>query len=244
VHGSFPPPYLADKDGKPMHSWRVLILPYLEQKNLWEKYRLDEPWDGPNNRQLAGARANVYVFCCPADRWKLSTRNATNYLMVTGPGTASEELSARDPSKLATPNRILLVEATNSGIDWMEPKDLTLEEARAGLFPKSGLGMSSQHTDPKVVNVALADGRVIRLSGNLPPETLEALLTGNLNEAAIDEIRNIRQPSEQFLELRVVVWIASLVVLLGHGVIVDRRDRKRKTEQEDPSRSPSGIEGE
>jgi hypothetical protein len=242
-HGRFPPPYVADKDGKPMHSWRVLILPYLEER-LWEQYRFDEPWDGPNNRQLAPMRCSPVPFLCLSDRSNRITSTTTNYLMVTGPGTASEALSAKGSAKLVVPKRILLVEVANSGIDWMEPKDLTLEEARAGLFPESGLGMSSQHTDPKVVHVALADGRVIRLSRNLPPETLEALLTGDLDEAAIDEIARMWVGPPRHTELRVVVWMASLVILLAHGVLVDRRDRKRKTNQADPSRSPSGTEGE
>src|SRR5437867_4482802 len=46
---SFPPAYIADADGKPMHSWRVMILPYMERKGLYDKYDLNEPWNGPNN---------------------------------------------------------------------------------------------------------------------------------------------------------------------------------------------------
>ena len=53
VYKSFPPAYVADETGKPMHSWRVLILPFLEQKALYDQYRFDEPWDGPNNGKLA-----------------------------------------------------------------------------------------------------------------------------------------------------------------------------------------------
>jgi hypothetical protein len=52
ANGAFPPAYVADADGKPMHSWRVMILPYAEEPALYKKYRFDEPWDGPNNRQL------------------------------------------------------------------------------------------------------------------------------------------------------------------------------------------------
>src|SRR4051812_9073955 len=49
AYGCFPPAYIADKDGRPMHSWRVLILPYLDEKPLYLKYRFDEPWNGPHN---------------------------------------------------------------------------------------------------------------------------------------------------------------------------------------------------
>ena len=49
---ALPPAFVADATGKPMHSWRVLILPYLEQQALYAQYNLSEPWDGPNNIQL------------------------------------------------------------------------------------------------------------------------------------------------------------------------------------------------
>src|SRR6478735_1777869 len=55
-YGCYPPPFIADADGKPMHSWRVLLLPYLEQKALHRQYRFDEPWDGPNNLKLHNTR--------------------------------------------------------------------------------------------------------------------------------------------------------------------------------------------
>jgi len=53
VFGCFPPAYIADSRGRPMHSWRVLILPFMEQVALYNAYHFEEPWDGPNNRKLA-----------------------------------------------------------------------------------------------------------------------------------------------------------------------------------------------
>src|SRR5262245_25717314 len=50
--GSLPPPAVYSKDGKPLLSWRVMILPYLEQLPLYNKFNLDEPWDSPNNLRL------------------------------------------------------------------------------------------------------------------------------------------------------------------------------------------------
>ncbi len=63
-YGSFPPAYIPDKDGKPMHSWRVLLLPYLERRTLYEKYRFDEPWNGPNNRKLALEKPALLLMSC------------------------------------------------------------------------------------------------------------------------------------------------------------------------------------
>src|SRR6476620_7242903 len=82
---SLPPAYVADADGKPMHSWRVLILPYLEQKALYDKYNFNEPWNGPNNSKLHNEV--VRVFCCPS-RPGRQTNTETSYVVVTGPGTA------------------------------------------------------------------------------------------------------------------------------------------------------------
>src|SRR6185295_2767398 len=48
----FPAAAIYDKQGKPLLSWRVAILPYLNQKQLYESFHLDEPWDSEHNRKL------------------------------------------------------------------------------------------------------------------------------------------------------------------------------------------------
>ncbi len=55
ANGCFPPAYVADKNGKPMHSWRVLILPYVGFDDLYKAYDFTEPWDGPNNKKTESA---------------------------------------------------------------------------------------------------------------------------------------------------------------------------------------------
>src|SRR5262245_13350021 len=70
TNGVFPPAYLADESGSPMHSWRVLLLPYLGQKALYDKYLFGEPWDGPHNKLLQSQTPQVYQ--CPADRERAS----------------------------------------------------------------------------------------------------------------------------------------------------------------------------
>src|SRR5262245_42706847 len=52
TYGSFPPAFVLGPDGRPWHSWRVLILPFMECDPLYREYRFNEPWDGPNNRKL------------------------------------------------------------------------------------------------------------------------------------------------------------------------------------------------
>ena len=79
----FPPAYVADENGKPMHSWRVLILPYLEQQALFDRYDMDEPWNGPNNSKLHDEIVDVYH--CPSSN---SDLKYTDYVLITGEGTS------------------------------------------------------------------------------------------------------------------------------------------------------------
>jgi hypothetical protein len=84
--GYLPPPYVSDADGKPLYSWRVLILPYLERRDIFEQWKLDEPWDSPNNKPLS----DIYLdtFRCPSDVSDGTKKPLTNYVAVVGPGTA------------------------------------------------------------------------------------------------------------------------------------------------------------
>ena len=130
ANGRFPPAYIADKNGKPMHSWRVLILPYLDYENLYKAYDFTQPWDGPKNKALAATP--VMVYACPCG---LRTRAAgdaqTNYVAVVGPNTAwpGEKSRKLGPADFpgGTSNTIMVVEVADSGINWAEPRDLSLE---------------------------------------------------------------------------------------------------------------------
>jgi prepilin-type processing-associated H-X9-DG protein len=174
TYGSFPPAYIADKDGRPMHSWRVLLLPFLELRPLYEQYRFDEPWNGPHNRDLAALP--IPLFHCALD-----TGPATdaNYFVVVGPKTVfpgAVPIAIKDIAD-GTSNTILLVEVAGSGINWLAPRDLSYEEAVRGLNPKSGLGISSHHKEG--ANVAFADGSTQFLPDETPRERLRLLLERN-----------------------------------------------------------------
>ena len=175
VHGCLPPAYIADESGKPMHSWRVLILPELEMKGIYDKYDFDEPWDGPNNSKLH----NVIMSCyhCPDDTTAASDTD-TNYVVVVGPGTifpGEEPLGFSDIGD-GTSNTIMVVEVANSGIHWMEPRDLHVTQMAPTINPPTGQGISSNH--PNLANVAFGDGSVHVLgTKQLTPKQLQALLS-------------------------------------------------------------------
>ncbi len=179
VHGCFPPAYFADKDGRPMHSWRVMILPYLEQQGLYQQYRFDEPWDGPNNRALAARMPSV--FRCPSDSGASATE--TDYAVIVSPGDGRGPKTVFDGATSAnmshitdgTSNTIMVVEAAGARINWMEPRDLDLAAIRFVNDPsQGGGGISSKH--PGGANVGFCDGSVHFLSNSLDGQVLQYLV--------------------------------------------------------------------
>jgi hypothetical protein len=128
---AFPPAYVAGEDGRPMHSWRVLILPFLDEQILYDQYDFSEPWDSPKNLEVWKARRGreTAPFACPADQ-ESNENGRTSYVAVIGkntlwPGTRGPDLNQlRDAG-----DKILFIEIPHSDIRWTEPRDVTLEEA-------------------------------------------------------------------------------------------------------------------
>jgi len=180
-YGCFPPPYVADANGRPMHSWRVLILPFADKAPLYSEYRFDEPWDGPNNRRLASriASGDHSLFHCHSDRpdWQKPDLLMTSYLAVVGPGTAWEEGKCTKLSDMTDrpESTLLLVEVADSCVHWMEPRDLHILQMAPTINPKAGKGISSRH--PGGAHVVTAGGTTRFLSDELPASTIRGLLT-------------------------------------------------------------------
>ena len=127
-YGHFPPAYLPDKFGKPEHSWRVLLLEFLDSQTF-RAYNFNEPWDGPNNRMLETVMPNCYS--CPADKTG-KTRFQTNYFVVIGPNTVFPGAGTVKLDDVRRPRAatILVVEAVGQGVHWMEPKDLAFDSMK------------------------------------------------------------------------------------------------------------------
>ncbi|MDY0165877.1 MAG: DUF1559 domain-containing protein [Thermoguttaceae bacterium] len=160
----FPPAFIPDEEGRPMHSWRVLILPFLESQVLYEQYRFDEPWDSPHNRALADLMPSVYR--CPSDR--IDDRVTTSYAMVVGPNAFSTGPGARrgDEFTGGLSFTVAVVEMVGAGINWMEPRDWDItgpDEPR------------SYH--PGVFNVLHADGSIRSTHDEIDADVFQALIT-------------------------------------------------------------------
>lgn len=173
VYKCFPPAYVTDERGRRMHSWRILILPFMEQKPLYDRYDFSEPWNGPHNRQLAAFIPPS--FCCPSDDRR--GPGEVSYLAITGPGTVwpGDRCATFGDIKDGTSNTIQLVEAIGSGIHWMEPRDLPFEALAKGVNSEARVGVCSRHGD--TAKVSFCDGSVRPIDATLSIETLEALAT-------------------------------------------------------------------
>jgi prepilin-type processing-associated H-X9-DG protein len=173
VNKSLPPAYTVDANGKPLHSWRTLILPYIEQAALYEQIRLDEPWDSENNRRFA--EIVVPVFCCPSESQPSSN---TCYMAIVGVGTVFEGADPISFAKITdgTSNTIMVAEVEGATTSWMAPVDLSLDamQMRINGGPTE---IGSRH--PGGAQIALADGSVRFIAETLDPNTLRAMITRN-----------------------------------------------------------------
>jgi len=184
-YGCFPPAVVRSADGTPMHSWRVLLLPYVDQIGLHRRYRFDEPWDGPNNRQLFDERPMVY------DCWSHEPDDAdlaaqrTAYVAIVGDKAAWPVEGSRTLDDLSeTAGETLLVsEWSGEPILWSEPGDLPYEEARTMFvsdeLPDEWQGHPSQdyfYDYDGSWNILLASGRVRSVGRAVEPAMWEALL--------------------------------------------------------------------
>jgi prepilin-type processing-associated H-X9-DG protein len=167
--GSLPPAYIADETGKPMHSWRVLILPFLDQAQMYQEYDFSEPWDGPNNSRLLSRMPPVYA--CPSNP---TPGTNTAYAGVFGEHCifrGGEPVTFRDivdgPS-----NTLMVGEATRANIPWMKPVDVDVA-AHASIGDPDGF--SSYHVGG--AQFLMADGAVRFIAQSVSAQTFKALFT-------------------------------------------------------------------
>ncbi|MCC9609735.1 DUF1559 domain-containing protein [Blastopirellula sp. JC732] len=127
VYHSLPPVYVADENGKPMHSWRVLILPFLERQDLYESYDFDEPWDGPTNSMMMAARPEVYADPRVSD----DDGTKTTFQAIAGPGALFDptvpKVSFADVTD-GISNSAAVVENCADPVVWTKPDDTSPEE--------------------------------------------------------------------------------------------------------------------
>ena len=176
TYETFPPAYIADANGQPMHSWRVLILPYMSYGGLYDRYDFREPWDGPNNIKLLNEMPGT--FACPSWHDQRDTPTTlTSYVAVTGPGTIfpSEKTTRIEDITDGRSNTLMVLEVANVSIPWTSPQDLDVRTMSLRINDPKRRGISSKH--PGGANVVFADGSARFARESIAPENLKALLT-------------------------------------------------------------------
>jgi hypothetical protein len=169
TYGRLPPFAIADKDGRPLLSWRVALLPFLEQGPLYRKFKLDEPWDGPNNKKLLPLMPRLFEI----PGVKTDDPDATFYQVFVGPGAAFEP-DLRKKVRFAditdgTANTLLIVDAAEA-VPWTKPQDLFFQADKP--LPRLGGHFADGF------NGCMADGSIRFFSGKLTGDerSLRALI--------------------------------------------------------------------
>ena len=167
AHGAFPARASFDKTGKPLLSWRVHMLPYLDQQALYKEFHLDEPWDSPHNRKLIPRVPEI--FQKPGGSVQ---PGRTIYLAVCGKGLMFEGSKERKIAEITdgAANTIMLLEANDDrAVVWTQPEDWQYDPEH----PLAGLGAAH----PAGFWVACADGEVRFIPRDVDPQFFEAMLT-------------------------------------------------------------------
>jgi len=182
AYGSYPPAFVTNGEEQPLYSWRVPLLPYLDENLRYDKFRLNEPWDSAYN--ASWSEKNFGVYTC----WHHRPQNQSDYLAVIGENTAWRGATPISKDEITDDLNftILLVESFGSGINWGEPRDMIDSQMAEGVNSESGLGIRSPHPE-KGANVLFASGRVSFLKNQTSPETIRAMLTINGGEEIIEE---------------------------------------------------------
>jgi hypothetical protein len=165
-HGRLPLAAVFAENGKPLLSWRVLLLPYIEQGKLYRQFKMNEAWDSPHNIKLLPNIPNTYS---PVEEFPPHEAFTTFYQIFVGKGTPFEGRNGLrlEDVRSRLDNTFLIVEAANA-VPWTKPEDLPYDETEPlpklgglhkGFFYASLLDSSartvSQKTDERVLRAAI-----------------------------------------------------------------------------------------
>jgi prepilin-type N-terminal cleavage/methylation domain-containing protein len=166
-YGVFPPAYTVAANGKPLHSWRTLILPYLEQKELYKQIDLSKPWNDPVNARLNNTRLAIYT-CFGSE----ISESRTTYLALVTPDSCLLPGKSRDASELTDCGKTAIVVEVDAkhAVPWMSPEDAD-ESIWLNLGPKSEL----PHEGGSYV--ALVDGSTLFVSTDLSAAERRAMIS-------------------------------------------------------------------
>ena len=195
TYNSFPPAVVYGPDGKPWHSWRVLILPFIEEQAVYDRYRFDEPWNGPNNRKLLAEMPAIFqdpIYGETGDFF-------THYAAATGEGTAfpteglrmtkktdrpldnlakSKGVSSVAKMRDGTSNTIMVgLVSPDRQIPWMKPEDVVIGDDFARLGEKTSFATPYGTRGSPATLFLFGDGSVRTIPASIDMQLLRNLLT-------------------------------------------------------------------
>jgi hypothetical protein len=168
AYRALPPAYTVDANGKPLHSWRTLILPYVEQFDLYKKIDLSKPWDDPANK--TAFEASIPTYQCPS---VVCPATHTTYLAVVAPGGCFRPTRPRELLEITDDRDLTLMVievAAERAVHWMSPTD-------AGESEIVNLGTVTKLPHRSVAQAVTASGSVLLVGANSKPDKLRALIS-------------------------------------------------------------------
>ena len=160
TYSSFPPPYFKDDNGQPAHSWRVILLPFVGQKSLYQQYNFNQPWDSEQNQKVMKKIPDIYQTS--------GSQPYTTIQGIVGEGTifdpTMEKVRFSDITD-GTSNTSMLIERLNKPVLWTKPEDTSLEDWING--------KSFENINAEGHAVALVDGSAFYFFSKYSRETRE-----------------------------------------------------------------------
>lgn len=232
---SLPPAITYDAHGKPMHSWRVLLLPYLDEIVLYEDYNFNEPWDGPNNSKLLSRMPFIYQ--CPSLKDHPGSDYKTSYRVLVGERTCFPQVGSRKLNEIIDgSSATLLCVESNKLVPWMAPIEPTVDEYLAEMKSWSATTTPHHYSDllkhyDVGASFAMADGIVFNCGGLTNERLFEKMVfidDGRLTESELEEFKSTGRSThirwEGWLALASFLFLAVFPV---YWMFRDERNAKR-----------------
>ena len=175
-YGSFPPAYTVDANGKRLHSWRTLILPFNEQQTLYDKIDLSKPWDDPANQ--AAREEDVQSYRCPSSG---AAKGLTTYVAIVAPDGCFSGVTPRALTEIAdgAGKTLLVIEVpTEQAVHWMSPSDTDEKTFLAALAD------ARTRPHPSGAQAVRADGSIMLVDAATKVASLRALVSIDARDSA------------------------------------------------------------
>ena len=177
-YGVFPPAYTVDASGRKLHSWRTLLLPYVDQAPLYQKIDLTKPWDDPVNAELA--RTPIQAYFCPSMK---GDATQTTYHAVVSPESILRPEQSLEGKAVTDglSNTLVVVEVESAGaVPWASPEDHGAEYLQT-VTEKTVTSHNERF------NGLLGDGSVRYFEKTMPADVRRGLITAAAGDKRLDE---------------------------------------------------------